>query len=67
MQHDLTTMKAIMENDIFALYIIKELSKNRYEGVRLDKRNNSQLGVYIEKTNQKTPPYRVTGFIQNQR
>lgn len=67
MTYDLTTMKAIMENDKFALYIIRELSKDKYEGIRLNKQNNSQVSVYIEKTNQKTPPYRVTGFLQNQR
>lgn len=63
MNIDLTTMKAIMENDRFALYIVKELQKNKYEGVRLDKRNNSQVGVYIEKTGVLQPPYRVIGFI----
>ena len=67
MTYDLTTMKAIMENDKFALYIIRELSKDKYEGIRLNKQNNSHVSVYIEKTNQKIPPYRVTGFLQNQR
>lgn len=68
MNIDLTTMKAIMENDKFALYLLEELKKKgKYKGVRLDKRNNSQVGVYIEKTNQDYPPYRVIGFIQNQR
>lgn len=67
MTYDLTTMKAIMENDKFALYIIRELSKDKYEGIRLNKQNNSCVSVYIEKTNKKTPPYRVTGFLQNQR
>jgi hypothetical protein len=63
MNIDLTTMKAIMENDKFALYIVNELTtKNKYKGVRLDKRNNSQVGVYIEKTNLPYPPYRVIGF-----
>jgi len=65
--YDLTTMKAIMESDKYALYIIKELSKNKYEGIRLDKKNNHQVGVYIEKTNTPKPPYRVIGFIQNNR
>ena len=65
MNIDLTTMKAIMENDKFALYILEELKKkNYYKGIRLDKRNNSQVGVYIEKTNIKYPPYRVIGFIK---
>ncbi len=64
MNIDLTTMKAIMENEKFALYILEELKKkNQYKGVRLDKRNNMQVGVYIEKTNEKYPPYRVIGFI----
>lgn len=64
MTYDLTTMKAIMESDKFALYIIKELQKkNHYEGIRLDKRSNKQIGVYIQKTNQPYPPYRVIGFI----
>lgn len=64
MNIDLTTMKAIMENEKFALYILEELKKkNQYKGVRLDKRNNKQVGVYIEKTNEKYPPYRVIGFI----
>lgn len=67
MKIDLTTVKAIMESDRFALYIIKELSKDKYEGIRLDKKNNSQVSVYVEKTNQKNPPYRVTGFVQKQR
>ncbi len=67
MKIDLTTMKAIMESDRFALYIIRELSKDKYEGIRLDKKNNSQVNVCIEKTNQKNPPYRVIGFLQNQR
>lgn len=70
MNIDLTTMKAIMENDKFALYIISELQKKgTYKGVRLDKRNNSQVGVYIEKNKEegKYPPYRVTGFTDNQR
>ena len=65
MNIDLTTMKAIMENEKFALYIVSELNKkDRYKGVRLDKRTNKQVGVYIEKTNQKYPPYRVTGFCR---
>lgn len=64
MNIDLTTMKAIMENDKFALYLLEELKKKgKYKGVRLDKRNNSQVGVYIEKTNQDYPPYRVIGFV----
>lgn len=63
MNIDLATMKAIMENDKFALYIVKELQKNKYEGIRLDKRNNSQVSVYIEKTGVLQPPYRVIGFI----
>ena len=67
MTYDLTTMKAIMESDKYALYIIKELQANKYEGIRLDKTTNRQVGVYIEKTNLPKPPYRVTGFIQNAR
>lgn len=69
MNIDLTTAKAIMENEKFALYLLEELKKKgKYKGVRLDKRNNSQVGVYIEKTNQDYPPYRVIGFInENQR
>ncbi len=68
MNIDLTTMKAIMENEKFALYIVSELNKkDRYKGVRLDKRTNKQIGVYIEKTNQEYPPYRVIGFTGNQR
>lgn len=68
MNIDLTTMKAIMENDKFALYIVSELAKKgKYKGVRLDKRTNKQVGVYIEKTNQEYPPYRVIGFTDNQR
>ena len=67
MSMDLTTAKLIMENDKFALYIMKELTKDKFEGVRLDKVNNKQCGVYIQKTNQKYPPYRVIGFMQNQR
>ena len=67
MTYDLTTMKAIMENDKFALYIITELANKKkkltYKGVRLDKRSNSQVEVYIEKTNEIYPPYRVIGFI----
>ena len=63
MNIDLTTMKAVMENDKFALYLLEELKKKgKYKGVRLDKRNNNQVGVYIEKTNEKYPPYRVIGF-----
>ena len=68
MNIDLTTMKAIMENEKFALYIVSELNKkDKYKGVRLDKRTNKQIGVYIEKTNQEYPPYRVIGFTDNQR
>lgn len=71
MTYDLTTMKAIMENDKFALYIVSELENKKkkltYKGVRLDKRNNQQVEVYIEKTDQPYPPYRVIGFINNQR
>lgn len=71
MTYDLTTMKAIMENDKFALYIISELENKKkkliYKGVRLDKRNNQQVEVYVEKTDQPYPPYRVIGFVQNQR
>ena len=71
MTYDLTTMKAIMENDKFALYIVTELENKKkkltYKGVRLDKRSNSQVEVYIEKTDQPYPPYRVIGFVQNQR
>ncbi len=69
MNYDLTTMKAIMENDKFALYIITELANKKkkltYKGVRLDKRNNSQVEVYIEKTNETYPPYRVIGFVNS--
>lgn len=66
MEIDLTTAKAIMENDKFALYIIKELIKEKsYEGIRLDKRTQKQVGVYIQKTNEKYPPYRVTGFVND--
>lgn len=68
MNIDLTTMKAIMENEKFALYIVSELNKkDKYKGVRLDKRTNKQVGVYIEKTNKEYPPYRVIGFVDNQR
>ena len=59
-----------MENEKFALYILEELKKKGvYKGVRLDKRNNNQVGVYIEKSKEenKYPPYRVIGFIENQR
>ena len=64
MTYDLTTMKAIMENDKFALYIISELKKkDTYRGIRLDKIRNHQVGVYIEKTNLPYPPYRVIGFV----
>lgn len=64
MNIDLATAKAIMENDKFALYIVNELKKDyRYEGIRLDKKTGKQVGVYIEKTNQPKPPYRVIGFI----
>lgn len=68
MDIDLTTMKAIMESDKFALYIIKELAKkDKFEGIRLDKHTNKQVGVYIEKTNKEYPPYRVIGFCDKQR
>lgn len=71
MTYDLSTMKAIMENDKFALYIVTELENKKkkltYKGVRLDKRNNSQVEVFIEKTDVPYPPYRVIGFVQNQR
>lgn len=66
MNIDITTMKAIMENDKFALYIITELYKEgKYKGIRLDKRTNKQVEVYIEKTNQPQPPYRVIGFVNS--
>jgi len=65
MKLDLTAMNAIMENDKFALYIVTELAqKGKYKGVRLDKRTNAQVEVYIEKTKEKYPPYRVTGFCR---
>lgn len=65
MKLDLTTMNAIMENDKFALYIVTELAqKGKYKGVRLDKRTNAQVEVYIEKTKEKYPPYRVIGFCR---
>jgi len=67
MTYDLSTMKAIMENDKFALYIVSELENKKkkltYKGVRLDKRNNQQVEVFIEKTDQPYPPYRVIGFV----
>ena len=67
MNIDLATAKAIMENDKFALYIVTELENKKkkltYKGVRLDKRNNQQVEVYIEKTEQPYPPYRVIGFV----
>lgn len=69
MNIDLTTMKSIMENNIFALYIVKELGKNKYEGIRLDKRNNQQVKVIIEKYPQKEKKefaYRVVDFIRDQ-
>lgn len=69
MTYDLTTMKAIMENDKFALYSITELTNKKkkltYKGVRLDKRTNNQVEVYIEKTDQPYPPYRVIGFVND--
>ena len=65
MNIDLATAKAIMENDKFALYIVNELQKDyKYEGIRLDKTTGKQVEVYIQKTNQPQPPYRVIGFIQ---
>jgi len=68
MTYDLATMKAIMENDKFALYIVSELENKKkkltYKGVRLDKRTNQQVEVFIEKTDQPYPPYRVIGFAQ---
>lgn len=71
MIYDLTTMKAIMENNKFALYLITELANKKkkltYKGVRLDKRTNNQVEVYIEKTEQPYPPYRVIGFVDNSR
>ena len=71
MTYDLSTMKVIMENDKFALYIVTELENKKkkltYKGVRLDKRNNSQVEVFIEKTDVPYHPYRVIGFVQNQR
>lgn len=65
MKLDLTAMNAIMENDKFALYIVTELAQEgKYKGIRLDKRTNAQVEVYIEKTKEKYPPYRVTGFCR---
>lgn len=65
MQIDLTTLKLVMENDKFALYIISELYKDgKYKGIRLDKRTNKQVEVYIQKTNQPQPPYCVIDFVR---
>ena len=69
MTYDLTTMKAIMENDKFALYFITKLTNKKkkltYKGVRLDKRTNNQVEVYIEKTDQPQPEYRVSGCVKD--
>lgn len=64
MVYDLSTMEVVMQNDKFALYLVSLIKGNKYNGVRLDKRNNSQIEVIIEKTNEAYPPYRVIGFIR---
>jgi len=63
MEYDLATMKAIMENDKFALYILTQIGKTKqYEGIRYDKNTKQQVKVTLVKTEEKYPPYRVIGF-----
>ena len=69
MKYDLTTLKVVLENEIFAVYIISQINQTKYKGVRLDKRTNKQAEVIIEKypKNSSDFSYRVVDFIQNGR
>jgi len=65
---DLTTAKAVMENDTFAIYVLSQIldgkNKDKYNGIRVNKKNQDQTKVVLEKTNLPYPPYRVVDFVR---
>lgn len=62
--YDLATLELVMENKVFAIYFIQETIKNKYKGLRVDKRDNSQVEVLMEKNIKGNTPYRVIDIIQ---
>ena len=58
---DLTNLKPILQNEKYALYILSQIKDNLYSGIRLNKENNTQTRVNI----QKLPKIRVVDIYYN--
>ena len=60
-KYDLSNMKPLIHNDIYALYGMEYINDKIRKGVRLDKRTNKQVDVIIEMI----PKVRVIEIITN--
>lgn len=58
---DLANLKPILQNEKYALYILSQIKDNLYSGIRLNKENNTQTRVNI----QKLPKIRVVDIYYN--
>ena len=58
---DLTNLKPVLQNEKYALYILSQIKDNLYSGIRLNKENNIQTRVNI----QKLPKIRVVDIYYN--
>ena len=50
MTFDLTTIKPILESKTYALYTMGQVAENLWKGVRVDKRTQEQVEVYVSKS-----------------
>lgn len=63
-KYDFTKMKAILENDLYAVYQISKIENNNANGIRLNKKTNEIVNVKL----QIIPKIRVIDIInQNKR
>lgn len=58
---DLTNLIPVLQNEKYALYILSQIKDNLYSGIRLNKENNTQTRVNIEKL----PKIRVVDIYYN--
>lgn len=58
---DLTNLRPVLQNEKYALYILSQIKDNLYLGIRLNKENNTQTRVNI----QKLPKIRVVDIYYN--
>lgn len=68
MTFDLSTMKLIMENELYAIYISSKINNNKFKGIRVDKKTKKQVEVIIEKYPKKEIKdfaYRVVDFVKS--